>query len=214
VSSRFIVLFSNVRNVTRFLRATPFPILPGTYVEISAFIFITGDTVMASNAGIFFAGVGTTFIILGIGFGGGLMLATSALKEPSGFQNRTSAEPPSPARVILPSTAEAAQPPQPFQATQPSQQQIAPAPEPSRPFPAQPVKEAEAPVEKQIEKVDTKPTKAESRRKRYAEYKAKRQAERAKRQQQIEQSEHLGAPIMAFGGDEPRPSGGFGFFGN
>jgi hypothetical protein len=33
---------------------------------------------MASNARIFFAGVGTTFVILAIGFGGGLMLAKSA----------------------------------------------------------------------------------------------------------------------------------------
>jgi outer membrane biosynthesis protein TonB len=183
-------------------------------VEISAFIFITGDAVMASNAGIFFAGVGTTFVILAAGFGGGLMLAASAWKEPSGFQNRTAAQPPSPDRVILPSTAEAAQPPQPSQPTQPSQQQIAPAPEPSPPSSAQSMKEAEAPVERQIEKVDTKPTKAESRRKRYAERKARRQAEKAARQQQIEQSEHREAPIMAFGGDEPRRSGGFGFFGN
>jgi hypothetical protein len=43
---------------------------------------------------------------------------------------------------------------------------------------------------------------------------AKRQAERAKRQQQIEQGENQEAPIMAFGGDEPRRSGGFGLFGN
>ena len=72
----------------------------GTYVEISAFVCITGDiAVMASNAGIFFAGVGTTFIILGAGFGGGLMMATSALKEPAEYRNRASAEPPSPDRV-------------------------------------------------------------------------------------------------------------------
>jgi hypothetical protein len=87
----------------------------GTYVEISAFVCITGDTVMASKAGVFFAGVGTTFIILGAGFGGGLMMATSGLKEPTGFQNRASAGPPSPVRVILPYTAEAAQPPEPSQ---------------------------------------------------------------------------------------------------
>jgi outer membrane biosynthesis protein TonB len=175
-------------------------------VEISAFVCITGDTVMASNAGIFFAGVGTTFIILGAGFGGGLMMATSALKKPTGYQNRASAEPPSPARVILPSTAEAAQP----------SQQIATAPEPPLPPPLQPVKGAQAPVEKQVEKVDIRKAEAEQRerRKRYAERKAKRQAERANRQQQIEQGEHQEAPIMAFGGDEPRRSGGFGFFGN
>jgi type IV secretory pathway VirB10-like protein len=163
---------------------------------------------MASNAGIFFAGVGTTFIILGAGFGGGLIMVTSALKEPTGYQNRASAEPPSPARVILPSTAEAAQPRQP-------PQQIATAPEPPLP-PPQPVKGAQAPVEKHVEKVDTRKAEAEQRerRKRYAERKAKRQAERANRQQQIEQGEHQEAPIMAFGGDEPRRSGGFGFFGN
>jgi outer membrane biosynthesis protein TonB len=159
---------------------------------------------MASKAGVFFAGVGTTFIILGAGFGGGLMMATSALKEPTGFQNRASAEPPSPVRVILPSTAEAAQPPEPSQ-------QIATGPEPPPPM-----KEAQTPVEKQIEKVNTKKAEAEQRerRKRYAERKAKRQAEKAKRQQQIEQGEHQEAPIMAFGGDEPRRSGGFGLFGN
>jgi hypothetical protein len=175
--------------------------------EISAFVCITGDTVMASNAGIFFAGMGTTFIILGAGFGGGLMMATSALKEPTGYQNRASAEPPSPTRVILPSTAEAAQPPQPSQ-------RIA-TPEPPTP-PPQPVKGAQAPIEKQVEMVDTRKAEAEQRerRKRYAERNAKRQAERANRQQQMEQGERQEAPIMAFGGDEPRRNGGFGFFGN
>ena len=161
---------------------------------------------MASNAGIFFAGVGTTFIILGAGFGGGLMMAKSALKEPSGYQTRASVEPPSPVRVILPSSAEAAQPPQPSQ-------QIDATPQP---LPIQPVKEAQSLGEKKIEKVD--PRKAETqqreRRKRYAERKAKRYMERAKREQQIEQGERREAPILAFGGDERRPSGGFGFFGN
>jgi type IV secretory pathway VirB10-like protein len=176
-------------------------------MEIPAFLYITGDTVMASNVAVFFAGVGTTFIILGAGFGGGLMMATSALKEPTGYQNRGSPEPPSPARVILPSTAEAAQPPQPSQ-------QIATAPEP--PPPLQPVKGAQAPVEKQVENVDARKAEAEQRerRKRYADRKAKLNAERAKRQRQIEQGEQEEAPIMAFGGDEPRRSGGFGFFGN
>jgi hypothetical protein len=112
-----------------------------------------------------------------------------------------------PARVILPSTADAAQPP--------SSQPIATAPEPPLP-PSRPVKGAQAPVERQVEKVDTRKAEAEQRerRKRYAERKAKWQAERIKRQQPIEQGEHQEAPIMAFGSDEPRRSGGFGFFGN
>jgi type IV secretory pathway VirB10-like protein len=164
---------------------------------------------MASNAGIFFAGVGTTLIILGAGFGGGLMMATSALKEPVGYQKRTSNELPPAARVILPSTAEAAQPPQ-------SAQQTATAPEPPPPPPVQPAKEAEPAVQKQVEKVDTKKVESEQRerRKRYAERKARRQAERDKRQQQIERNEPQETPILAFGGDEPSRSGGFGFFGN
>jgi hypothetical protein len=168
---------------------------------------ITGDAVMASNAGIFFAGVGTTFIILGAGFGGGLMMAKSALNEPTGYQTRASAEPPSPARVILPSSAEAARPPQP-----PQHIDATPQPPPQM----QPVKEAEPSVEKPVDKMDTRKAEAERRehRKRYAERKAKRQAERTKRQQQIEQGERLEAPILAFGGDERRQSGGFGFFGN
>jgi len=113
-----------------------------TYGEIPAFVCITGDTVMASSAGIFLAGVGTTFIILGAGFVGGLMMATSALKEPTEYQKRASAEPPSPARIILPSTAEAAQPPQ-------ESQQIATLPERPLPPPLQPAKAAQAPVERQ-----------------------------------------------------------------
>jgi outer membrane biosynthesis protein TonB len=164
---------------------------------------------MASNAGIFFAGVGTTFIILGAGFGGGLMMATSALKEPVGYQKRTSDEPRPAARVVLPSSAEAAQPPQ-------SAQQTATAPEPPPPPPLQPAKEAEPAVQKQVETVDTKKVESEQRerRKRYAERKARRQAERAKHQQQIERNEPQEAPILAFGGAEPSRSGGFGFFGN
>ena len=71
--------------------------------------------VMASNGGFFFAGVGTTFIILGAGFGGGVMLANSALDKPAEFQARASAEPQSPVRAVLPSPAGAPQPPeQPF----------------------------------------------------------------------------------------------------
>src|SRR4051794_18752147 len=97
---------------------------------------------MASNAGIFFAGMGTTFIVLGAGFGGGLMMATSALKEPVGYQKPPSNDPPPPARVILPSTAEAAQPPQPAQ-------QTVTAPEPPLPPPMQPAKEVEPAVQKQ-----------------------------------------------------------------
>jgi hypothetical protein len=76
---------------------------------------------MASSARIFFAGVGTTFAILAAGFGGSLMLANTALHDTSS-QTRASAEKASPARVILPVSAEAAQPPQPAVPSEPGPQ--------------------------------------------------------------------------------------------
>ena len=74
----------------------------------------------------------------------------------------------------------------------------------------------QAPIEQHVEKVDTRKAEAEerARRKRVAEQKAKRlAAERAKHQQHIEPEVRSRGPVMAFGGDEPRQSGGFGFFG-
>lgn len=143
---------------------------------------------MASSARIFFAGVGTTFVILGAGFGGGLMMANSALNERGGYQARTAPELPSPVRVILPTTAEAAQPPQPPQQTSVAQ----PAPEPAQ----------AAEPEKRIDKPDARKAEADvrERRKRHAERKARREAARA--QQRLERRQHEEAPVMAFGGDD------------
>ena len=165
---------------------------------------------MASSVRIFFAGVGTTFILLGVGFGGGLMMAKSALEEPTGHRSPAPSEPLPPFRVILPSTTEAALPPQ-----SPKEQQVVaaspvPAPQPQ----AQPAKEA-VPVE-QADQVDTRKAKAEerARRKRVAERKAKRLAAERAKHQHIEPDERPRGPVMAFGGDEPLKSGGgFGFFG-
>src|ERR1700712_990052 len=66
---------------------------------------------MASNARIFLAGIGTTFLIVGAGFGGGLMFAKTALHD-SPAQVRAVAHARDSVRVILPTTAEAAQAPQ------------------------------------------------------------------------------------------------------
>ena len=89
----------------------------------------------------------TSFIILGVGFGSGLMMAKSALEEPTGYRSGTSSEPLPPARVILPSTTEAALPPQ----TLKEQRAVTASPE-SAPQPqVQPVKEVkQAPVEQQL----------------------------------------------------------------
>src|SRR3954447_291013 len=93
---------------------------------------------MPSNASIFFAGIGTTFLILGAGFGSGMMMANSALKEPNHSQSRTTAEAPTPLRVVLPSSAAAAAEPK-----QPPQQ-AAPAIEAAAPPQIAPAKEAQA----------------------------------------------------------------------
>jgi hypothetical protein len=159
--------------------------------------------VMTSSARIFFAGVGTTFIILAVGFGGGLIMANSALKEPTGYQVKAKAEPSSPVRVILPTSAEAAQP---AQASQPASQQVAAA---EAPLPsAGPVKAA--PPEKRVEKAKKAEVEGRERRKRYADRKVRREVSRTR--QQLEPRVREDAPILAFDSDEPQ--GGFGFFGN
>ena len=62
---------------------------------------------MASNAHTFFAGIGTSFVVLAVGFGAGLMMAKSALHDPC-LQNRAASEPSPGLRVILPASAEPA----------------------------------------------------------------------------------------------------------
>lgn len=154
---------------------------------------------MASSARIFFAGVGTTFAILAAGFGGGVMLAKSALHDQPA-QTRASAEPPAPARIILAATAApAVRAPDPAIAEPKSQAE-----------PAHETQAAQAPTP--VEKVDPKKAEREARaqRKRIAERKARKiAAERARR---IEAQQPQQTPgILAFGGDQSRSGG---FFGN
>ena len=163
---------------------------------------------MATTTGAFFAGIGTTFVVLAFGFGGGLMMAKSAVHEPSGYQARAASEAPTAVRVILPNSAEAAQPPQ--------HQQTSPLPEPVQPA-IQPAREVQAPAEKQVEHADTRKAEAEERerKRRYAERKARRQAEARARQPREQQQprDREDAPVMAFSGDSSSRLGG-GFFGN
>lgn len=150
---------------------------------------------MASTARIFFAGIGTTFLILAVGFGGGLLLAKSTLHDPP---LQTRAESTRSVRVILPASAEPAM-------------QSAPS-IPAEPMPqVQPVKEVQAPVTQPSEKAVSKIAERELRaeRRRYAERKAKRLAAvRARRQ--IEPLQRSEPSVMAFGGDVSRTN----FFGN
>jgi len=162
---------------------------------------------MSSKARIFFAGVGTTFVILAVGFGGGLVMTKSALKEPAGYQARANTDSITPVRVVLSASAEAAQLPLPSAAavaTPEPQPQVQPS-----------VKEVQAPVEKQVEKVDTRKAEAEERRRRrhYAEHRAKKiAAARARQQLESQTRERTEPGIVAFGGDERRFGGGI--FGN
>ncbi|MCK1516103.1 hypothetical protein IVB22_26885 [Bradyrhizobium sp. 190] len=158
---------------------------------------------MASNARIFFAGAGTTFVILAIGFGGGLMLAKTAM-EPSA-SSRPIADQLPPVRVILPASAEAAMPPQP-------PVEPAAAPEPSPPVMAAKDAQQDFEKEKQIERAERRKAEAEerARRKKYAERKARQEAARLVNRQQEQQP-----GILAFGGGGDQSRGGAGlFFGN
>jgi hypothetical protein len=139
---------------------------------------------MASNARIFFAGVGTTFVILAFGFSGGLILAKSALHDRP-QQTRASSEPAPAVRVILPLSSE--------------------------PATVQPAQEVQAPVERQVEKADPRKVERDLRaeRRRYAERRARRIAAAGARLQ-VEPREQTIPGIMAFGGYDSRTR----FFGN
>ncbi|UFX44964.1 hypothetical protein HAP47_0039440 [Bradyrhizobium sp. 41S5] len=185
---------------------------------------------MTSKTAIFFAGVGTTFIILGAGFGGGLLMASSALKDTANAQTRVSSPAPAePARVVLPSTAEVAQAPQPANQPESATPEASPSPQPQ--VQPDPIKVVQAPVEKQVDAADARKSEVDERerRKQYAERKAKRIAsEQARRQQRrieqreqrrevpvlLDQAERREVPIMASEGDASPPRPFADFFGN
>lgn len=151
---------------------------------------------MASNARIFFAGVGTTFVILAVGFSGGLLLAKSALHDRP-EQMRASSEPAPGMRVVLPPSSEPA--------IQVVERTISPEPKPS----VQPAQEVPAPVQQRVEKAKMTERDLKAERRRYAERKARRIAA-ARAQLQDKPREQTAPGIMAFGGNDPRMR----FFGN
>jgi hypothetical protein len=172
----------------------------------------TGAFNMARSTGSFFAGVGTTFVALAVGFGGGLMIAKSALQEPGGYQSRAASAALPPVRVVLPDSAEAAQP------TQQPQQQAFSLPEATQPpSPTQPAIQLAKQVQAPPEKPDTRQPKAEERerKRRYSERKARRQAavRTHEQREQRQPRESEGPPIMAFDGDSSPGFGGT-LFGN
>ena len=164
---------------------------------------------MASSARVFFAGVGTTFFILASGFGGGLMLAKTAM-EPAA-PSRSVVDHLPPARIILPASAQAATPSQPPGDQAAPHQAGAPV---EAPAPTTHVKEVQQATEKdkQAERAERRKAEAEerARRRKYAERKARREAARLAMQQQEQQVSRQQPGIMAFGRDD----GGSSFSGN
>jgi hypothetical protein len=151
---------------------------------------------MATSAGAFFAGIGTTFVILAVGFGGGLFAAQSALNETGGFQRPSATETRPAVRVVLPSSAEAA--PQPAELPQHQASLPSPVTQPA----SEPVKPVQLQADNRVEKADALKVDSEARdrKRRYAERKAKHAAEaRARRNQQRAPQQE--APVLAFGGD-------------
>jgi hypothetical protein len=180
---------------------------------IRAFLAQLEHFIMARSTSGFVAGVGTTFVALAVGFGGGLMMANSALKQPGGYQTRAASAALAPVRVVLPDSAEAAQ-----LARYPQQQASSTSKPATQPQPAtQPAIQSAKQVQALPEKPDIRPPKAEERerKRRYAERKTRRQAE-ARSQEQREQRPPGGredASVMAFDGDSP-PRFDAGMFGN
>jgi type IV secretory pathway VirB10-like protein len=150
---------------------------------------------MASNSRVFFAGMGTTFIILAVGFGGGVILARTTMELPAPSPSLAARLPP--ARVILPASAEAAAQPQPLVETPAA---------PDPPPPVTPVKQVQQAQERdrQAERAEQRKAEAKerARRKRYAERKARLEAARLAAEQ---------PGVMAFGSDDYQRRGG-GFF--
>src|SRR5690242_1706237 len=71
----------------------------------------TGETNMASAASIFFAGIGTSALLIGAGFGGGVLLGKAAVDVPQNSRIAASQENWPPARVVMPATTAATPPP-------------------------------------------------------------------------------------------------------
>jgi len=165
---------------------------------------------MASSARIFFAGVGTTFAILAVGFGGGILLANSTFSGTSA-QKQASSETPSAARIVHPNSAEptlaSSTPEEPTPSPQLAKQAVAaPTPMPSS-TPVDSAAEHQPRVPSQVEeRSKTSRELRADRRQRHAERKGRRHPRRLDYPDQHEPG------IVAFDGDQPPPRTGI--FGN
>ena len=155
---------------------------------------------MASNAVVFFAGVGTTFVILTAGFSSGLVFTKAAFDD-TRAATRADPRPPPSVRVILPAYGEPAPSAIPV-SDQPQTEATLATPE------AQTVREAPTPAA-HVSAPDSRTVERNLRaeRRMQAERKARKVAATKARQEMKAQTRHP-SNVMAFGGDGPH------FFGN
>ncbi len=161
---------------------------------------------MATSPSSFFVGMGTTFVILAAGFGGGLMFAKSAMEAPTSGTSRHLADQLPAARVVLPTSAEAATPKEQPVASAPPAEPAPPAPTVLPPPEVQQTAEKEKDRDRTVERAERRKAEADERthRKRVAERKARREAERVAKLQRDEQQQRQQPGIMAFDDEQPR----------
>jgi hypothetical protein len=149
---------------------------------------------MASNALVFFAGVGTTVVFLTAGFGSGLIFTKAAFDDKP-IPSRADSRKPLPVRVILPAYGE----PMPAAASVPAQLQTDEPPVTTAQ--AEPPRDTSA----LAAKVSAAETKVEpflkAKRPKQAERKARKLATAKARQEMIRIQNRQEPGIMAFGGD-------------
>jgi len=180
----------------------------GTLAAIHTFVAQPGVTDMATRATTFFAGVGTTIVILAAGFGGGLMMARTTLEPNVAASGRSVTDRLPPARVVLSASAEAATPREAQVAAVPVPEAAPPAPLLVQTHDVQATVEKEKEKDKQAERAERRKAEADERerRKRVAARRATREAARmAKQQEQQQRPQQPG--IMAF--DDAQPRAGF-----
>ena len=155
---------------------------------------------MASNAVVFFAGVGTTFVILTAGFSSGLVFTKAAFDD-TRADTRADPRPPPSVRVILPAYGEPAPSAIPV-SDQPQTEATLATPE------AQTVREAPTPAA-HVSAPDPRTVERNLRaeRRKQAERKVRKLAA-ARARQEMKAQTHPAPSVMAFGGDGPH------FFGN
>ena len=144
---------------------------------------------MTSHARIFFAGVGTTFIILAIGFGGGVLLATSAVKDNGSAVGR----PPQIPQMTVPATR-VVHP----ASSEPVAQVITDTPKPKLPLVQPPDQGVSTPEPSQAQPHEHQKTRRELRAEKRRE-RAERRAERRARRYHWEPLRQQEPAMMAFG---------------